>query len=151
MKSRSDRLQRFLDALPNDAAIDDDAAINNAAAIDVATIAFVFDERQQDEAAAVAGGPGAQLVVVDASQQQRGKGRVLLDDFLDAKMTAGVGDRVDGGVVIGVDFSRGVFDDDVDERRRDQVEDGVESLSRLGHFRLFPVGGFDDRVDGDGA
>ena len=90
--------------------------------------------------------------VVDARQEQRGEGRVLLDDFLDAKMTAGVGDRVDGGGgggVIGVVFTRGVVE--VDERRRDQVENGVESLSRLGDFRLFPFGGFEDRVDGDGA
>ena len=91
------------------------------------------------------------MVVVDASQEQRGEGRVLLDDFLDAKMTAGVGDRVDGGGggVIGVVFGGVVFN--VDERRRDQVEDGVESLSRFGDFRFFSLGGFEDRVDGDGA
>ena len=56
MKSRSNRLQRFLDALPDHAVVD--AAVDNA--VDNAAIgdaAFMFEERQQDEAAAVAGGP----------------------------------------------------------------------------------------------
>ena len=62
-----------------------------------------------------------------------------MNDFLDAKMAAGVADRMKRfGVGAGV------------KRRRNQADYGVKGIFRLGDIVL-ALAGFQYRVDGDGA